>query len=42
MDYELGAGRLGWKYWQAIEVGEQPEKLRGDNPLFDVLKREFR
>ena len=42
IDYELGAGRLGWKYWQAIEVGEQPEKLRGDNPLFDVLKREFR
>jgi hypothetical protein len=42
MDYELGSGRLGWKYWQAIEVGEQPEKPRGDNPLFDVLKREFR
>ena len=42
MDYELGSGRLGWNYWQAIEVGEQPEKPRGDNPLFDVLKREFR
>ena len=22
MDYELGTVRLGWKYWQAIEVGE--------------------
>ena len=35
-------GRLGWKYWQAIEAGEQPEKPRGNNPLFDVLRREFR
>lgn len=42
MDYELGTGKLGWKYWQAVEGGKQPEKLRGDNPLFDVLKREFR
>ncbi len=42
MDYELGTGPVGWDYWKAIEGGEAPEPPRGDNPLFDVIKREFR
>jgi hypothetical protein len=38
MDYELGSGKLSWKYWEAIESGESLEKFRNDNPLFDVIK----
>lgn len=41
MDYEIGTGKLPWKYWQDIEAGNHPEPPRGDNPLFDVIKREF-
>lgn len=41
MDYELSSGKLGFQYWQAVEAGEQPELPRQDNPLFDVIKREF-
>lgn len=43
MDYELGTGRMGGAYWEAVEQGEDPEdyKRRGDNPLWDVIKREF-
>lgn len=44
MDYELGTQKLGWKYWQAREEGKHHEDLiqRGDNPLWNVFKREFR
>jgi hypothetical protein len=45
LDYELGAApKLGGKYWQAIERGEdgEPYKLRGDNPLWEVIRRELR
>jgi hypothetical protein len=43
LDYELGAEKLGWAFWQAVERGEDPEhyKNRHDNPIWDVLKREF-
>jgi len=43
LDYELGTGKLGWKYWQQREKGIDHEKLikRHDNPLWDVFKREF-
>jgi hypothetical protein len=41
-DYELGEGELGWKYWQAVEAGKTPELPRKNNPLFDVIKREFK
>jgi len=40
-DYELGTENLGWKYWQAIENGETPPLPRRDNPLFNVIKRQF-
>ena len=41
MDYELGTGKLGWKFWQAVERGEDPEahKRRGDNPLWAVIRK---
>ena len=26
MDYEVGTGPLGWKYWQAVERGENPPR----------------
>ena len=41
MDYELGTGGVGWDYWKAIDRGEKPEKPRKDNPLWEVIKREF-
>ena len=41
MDYEVGTGALPWKYWQAVEAGHHPAPPRKDNPLFEVLKREF-
>lgn len=41
MDYEIGTAKLPWKYWQDVEAGKDPEPPRGDNPLFDVIKREF-
>ena len=40
-DYELGTENMGWKYWQAVERGESPPLPRKDNPLFEVIKREF-
>lgn len=41
MDYELGPGGLGWDYWKARDRGEWPNPPWRDNPLFDVIKREF-
>jgi endoglucanase len=41
MDYEVGSGKLPWKYWQDIDSGKSVEPPRRDNPIFDVLKREF-
>ena len=40
-DYELGTAGLGDAYWQAKEAGENPPLTRRDNPLFDVIKRQF-
>jgi len=41
-DYELGTENLDWKYWQAKDRGENPSLPRRDNPLFDIVKREFK
>jgi aryl-phospho-beta-D-glucosidase BglC (GH1 family) len=41
MDYELGTGKLGAKYWEAVERGERPTPPRKDNPLWRVIEREF-
>jgi len=39
MDYELGAEKLNWKYWQGIEAGKSHEELinRHQNPLWNVI-----
>lgn len=38
MDYELGARKLPWSYWQAMEHGEQPDLKRTDTyPAFSIL-----
>ncbi len=42
MDYELGAGRLPWRYWDAFEQGASLDPFRQENPLFDVLKKELK
>ncbi|KEQ19555.1 glycoside hydrolase family 5 protein [Endozoicomonas numazuensis] len=37
-DYELGSKPLNWKYWQAVEAGESPERPYNDrNPIWQVL-----
>ena len=44
LDYEIPPGhRMGWRYWQAVEQGEDPEPLkpRGPNPLWETLRRQF-
>ena len=40
-DYELGTAPMGATYWQAKEAGGNPPLDRRDNPLFDVIKRQF-
>ena len=44
LDYEIPPGhRMGWRYWQAVEQGEDPEPLkpRGPNALWETLRRQF-
>lgn len=41
MDYELGSGKLSWEYWEAIENGEDLNRFRHDNPLFEVIKADL-
>jgi len=38
-DYELGAGKLPWQYWEAQEKGKPFELQRGPNPVFDPILR---
>ena len=44
MDYELGTEKLGWECRRARETGRGHEDLitSPDNPLWDVLKRQFK
>jgi hypothetical protein len=39
MDYELGADKLPWQYWQALEQGKPFPLRRGPNPVFDPILR---
>ncbi|MBN1481209.1 glycosyl hydrolase family 5 [candidate division KSB1 bacterium] len=43
LDYELGTEKLDWKFWQAVENGEdgEPFKNRHDNPIWHVLQKEL-
>ncbi|AWP29856.1 glycoside hydrolase family 5 protein [Paenibacillus sp. Cedars] len=38
MDYEMGDKKPNWKYWEAIEKGEQPPRIEIDSPMWDALK----
>jgi hypothetical protein len=40
MDYELGTGPAGQRYWDAIEHGRMPgpDVYQRRGPLFDVLR----
>lgn len=40
-DYELGKEDLTWKYWQAVEKGEDPPLPRHDNDLFEIIRKQF-
>ena len=39
MDYELGAGKLPWQYWQAQEQGKPYVLPRGPNQVFEPIER---
>jgi hypothetical protein len=39
MDYELGARKLPWEYWQAQEQGKPYALERGPNPVFEPISR---
>ena len=39
MDYELGANKLPWQYWQAQEQGKPFKLNRGPNPVFEPIQR---
>lgn len=43
MDYEVGTGKLPWKYWQDVDAGKHPEVPREDdatkNPLWGVIAK---
>ena len=44
LDYEIPPGhKMGWRYWQAVEQGEDPEPLkpREPNALWEILRREL-
>lgn len=42
MDYELGAGKLSWQYWDAIEQKKNLTPFRQNNPLFDVIRNKLK
>ena len=42
MDYELGAEKLPWQYWEAMEKGEPYELKRGPNLVFEPIYRRLR
>jgi hypothetical protein len=39
MDYELGADKVPWQYWDAVEKGEPYELPRKPNPVFEPIRR---
>ncbi|WP_397251189.1 glycoside hydrolase family 5 protein [Peribacillus simplex] len=44
MDYQLGNQAPNWKYWEALENGEKPnrEEIEVHNPIWNVLKKELK
>ena len=40
-EYEVGTGGFSDRYWTDKDAGKNPEVPRSDNPLFQVLKKEF-
>jgi cellulase (glycosyl hydrolase family 5) len=42
MDYELGADKLPWQYWQAMEAGKPFALKRGPNKVFEPIERRLR
>lgn len=39
MDYELGTGKVPWRYWQAIEKGQADPLPRQATPAFEPIRR---
>jgi len=39
MDYELGAGKLPWQYWEAVQKGEPYDLPRKPNAVFEPIRR---
>jgi hypothetical protein len=42
MDYELGAGKLPWQYWEAQQKGKPFVLPRGPNRVFEPILRRLR
>ncbi|MBZ9655084.1 glycoside hydrolase family 5 protein [Phyllobacterium lublinensis] len=39
MDYELGAGKVNWKYWEAIDAGGPDPVKRQATPEFEPIRK---
>ncbi|MOA59405.1 hypothetical protein D3C78_1840080 [compost metagenome] len=39
MDYELGTGKVPWRYWQAIDEGAADPIARKATPAFEPIRR---
>ncbi|PSH67954.1 glycosyl hydrolase [Phyllobacterium brassicacearum] len=39
MDYELGAGKVNWKYWEAIDANQPDPVKRKATPAFEPIRK---
>jgi len=39
MDYELGSGKVDWRYWQAVEAGTPDPVPRHPTPEFEPIRK---
>lgn len=39
MDYELGSGKVNWKYWEAIDAGQPDPVKRKATPEFEPIRK---
>ena len=39
MDYELGKGKVDWRYWEAMEQGKPDPVSRKATPVFEPIRK---
>ncbi|WP_245339294.1 glycoside hydrolase family 5 protein [Paenibacillus shirakamiensis] len=42
MDYELGSVKPDWKYWDAIEKGKLPARVKAHNPIWNAIQEDLK